>query len=170
MSRRLIHILSTFISIIFVILFTSTCGVSTHLPSDSTDTQVHIVDSIAWHDSTVLHHVYKERYNDYTSLLDTLNMSTTYSSFSSWIDTTNNVLKGKAENKDIDIPVKIKWKEKIVYRDSIRVVHEPYPVEVIKEVKTHFWYENILWTLSGLCIMFLLLLGFKIYRKLSLHV
>ena len=149
------------IAIVTALILCFSCGVvKPTLPPATDTTVVHVVDSVAWHDSTVFHHVYKEIYNDYAGLLDTLSMSTSYSDFSAWVDTTKNVLKGKAENKDIEIPVKIKWKEKIVYKDSIKVVREPYPVEVVKEVKTHFFYEKILWALS---LAALIMIGFKIY-------
>jgi hypothetical protein len=142
------------------------CGVSKPtLPLATDTTIVNIVDSIAWHDSTVFHHVYKEIYNDYANLLDTLNISTSYSDFSAWVDTTQNVLKGKAENKDIDIPVKTKWKEKIVYKDSIQIKEVPYPVEVIKEVTK---YPSTYWWFMGFTVLTLIYFGRKLYLKFKI--
>lgn len=133
-----------------------------NLPKPSTETVINYIDSVTYHDSTIYHTLYKERYNDYTSLLDTLNMSTTYSDFSAWVDTTNNSLKGTAENKDIDVPVKIKWKEKIVYKDSIVTKEVPYPVEVTKEIVK---YPKTYWWFMGISILSLAFVGFKLWLK-----
>ena len=80
----------------------------------------------------------KERYVDIASVYDTLHLETSYAEATAYIDTSYRALKGTIENKD-NVPVKtqIKWKEKIVYRDSIRTVEKEVPVEVIKEVKVY---------------------------------
>lgn len=146
--------------ILSVILLVAACGICKNQHKPSEQTIVHYVDSTIYHDSTVYHTLYKERYNDFTSLLDTLRLSTTYSNFSSWVDTTNNVLKGTAENKDIDVPVEIKWKEKIEYRDSIQV--KEVPVEVVKEVTK---YPTSYWWFLGISILAIIYIGIKIYLK-----
>ncbi len=112
---------------------------------DSTSIQYHYIDSINYIDSTVYHHIYKEYYNDYTNLLDTLNLENTYSKAQAYVDTTNKLLKGSLTTKDIDIPVQIKYKEKVVYKDSIiyQRVEVPIPVEVTKTI--HPKYEKWLW-------------------------
>ena len=146
------------ISLLIILITIIACGVTKPTLPPATDTTVvHVIDSVAWHDSTLFHHVYKEIYNDYADLLDTLNMSTTYSDFSAWVDTTSNKLKGTATNKDINIPVQIKWKEKIVYKDSIQVVREPYPVEVEKIKYRHTFWDKLAWLISGLSISILVI-------------
>ncbi len=145
-----------------ILLIVAGCGITKPvLPPATDNTTVHVVDSTVWHDSTVVHHVYKEIYNDYTDMLDTLRLATTYSEFESYVDTTAKVLKGTARNKDIDIPVQIKWKEKIVYKDSIKVVKEPYPVEVEKIVYRHTFWDKLCWLLSGILLLFV---GYKIVK------
>lgn len=102
---------------------------TTNLPPKE-ETVVHVIDSVVWHDSTVITYIPKEVDADVVRPLDTLKLETTYAKAEAYLDTTLNVLKGKIENKP-DVPVKteIKWKEKIVYKDSIQTVEKPYPVE-----------------------------------------
>ena len=153
--------------ILALLLIVAGCGITKPtLPQATDNTAVHLVDSIAWHDSTLYHHVYKEVYNDYADLLDTLKLSTTYSEFESYIDTTAKKLKGTAKNKDVDIPVQIKWKEKIVYRDSVRIVREPYPVEVEKIVYRHTFWDKLCWLLSGILLLIAVWKVVKIYLKI----
>ena len=94
------------------------------------ETIVHYIDSTVWHDSTVITYIPKEVDADVVRPLDTLKLETTYAKAEAYLDTALNVLKGKIENKP-DVPVKteIKWKEKIVYRDTIKTVEKPYPVD-----------------------------------------
>ena len=159
--------LENFIILIFVSSILVNCGICKPTIPPSTDTTVtHVIDSVAWHDSTIYHTVYKEIYNDYTDLLDTLRLSTTYSEFESYIDTTKNILKGSAKNKDIDIPVQIKWKEKIVYKDSVKIVEKPYPVEVEKIVYRHTFFDKLCWLISLLLIVYI---GFRYILPKLLH-
>ena len=83
---------------ILIPLIITACGICKHnIPPATDNTTVHVVDSIAWHDSTVYHHIYKEHYNDYKSLLDTLSLETFYSEFRAYVDTTDKLLKGEAQ-------------------------------------------------------------------------
>lgn len=120
---------------------------------DSTNVIINYKDSINFIDSTVYHHLYKEVYNDYADMLDTLNMEDTYSKAQAYLDTANKKLKGSIKTKDKDVPVPIKWKEKIVYRDSIVYQKEevPVPYEVVKT--KHPKYEWILWTWLVLSVL-----------------
>lgn len=102
---------------------------------DSTQINIHYVDSVNWVDSTIYHHIWKEHYKDYANLLDTLNLETSYSRAKAYIDTTEKKLKGEIENKEDSIPERIKWKTKTVYKDSIVFQKEEIPVEVEVEVK-----------------------------------
>lgn len=137
------------------------CSVVKPVPVQ-TQIKYEIRDSINFIDSTVYHTLYKEVYRDYTNLLDTLNLSTSYADAKAYVDTSKMLLMGEIKNKDADIPVKIKWKEKIVHRDSIITKEVPVPVEVEKIVHKHYWYESILWFLS---ILFIGVVGFKVISK-----
>lgn len=73
---------------------------------------------------------------------DTLKMETAMAKAQSWVDTITHTLKGTLTNKQGTI-YKYKDREKTVYRDSL--VYKEVPVEVEKEVKTHYPYEKWLW-------------------------
>ena len=142
------------------------CGICRHYtPKETEITKVHVIDSVAWHDSTVYHHIYKEHYNDYKSLLDTLSLETFYSEFRAYIDTTNKLLKGEAQNKEGVAPVDIRWKEKIVYKDSIQTKEIPVPIEITKEVTK---YPKSYWWLLGFTLISLAYIALKIYFKVKL--
>lgn len=144
MKRKLPKLL-LFLTLSLSALCLPSCGLVKHCPQKE-ETIVHYIDSIAWHDSTVITYLEKERIVDVVKSYDTLNLETTYAKAQAYVDTTLGVLKGSIENKP-DVPVKtqIKWKEKIVYRDSI--VTKEVPVEVTKEVikypKTYWWFMAI---------------------------
>ena len=149
---------------IFKILILSllvSCSIIKPVPVQ-TQIKYEIRDSINFKDSTVYHTLYKEVYKDYTNLLDTLNLSTSYADAKAYVDTSKMLLKGEIKNKDADVPVKIKWKEKIIYRDSIVTKEVPVPVEVEKIKYKHYWYESILWFLS---IILVGIVGFKVISK-----
>lgn len=108
-------------------------------------------------DSTV--YIPVERIVDVVPPYDTLHLETSKAVADAWVDTTMHVLRGSIENKT-GIEYKYKYKDKIVVKDSIVTKEVPVPVEVVKEVKTHFWYEKILWVLS---LVSLIMIGKKIY-------
>ena len=103
----------------------------------------------------------KERYVDVVKPLDTLKLETSYAKAEAYLDTANVVLRGSIENKpDVPVKIQIKWKEKIVYRDSI--VTKEIPVEVTKEVTK---YPKTYWWFMGFSILALVYLGLKLYLK-----
>lgn len=126
-------------------------------------TVVHHVDSVAYHDSTVYHDVYREHFKEYTGLLDTLRMENSYSTFTAYNDTTAKTLKGEVKNKSVSLPQVIKWKEKIVYKDSIQVKEVPVEVEVMKTK-----YPTTYWLLLGFFVLTLIFIGIKIYLKFKI--
>lgn len=128
--------------------------------------ETHYIDSTRWHDSTIYHIIPIEKYRDYTSLLDTLKMETSLAIAKSYVDTTNNTLKGSIENKEDSIKTVIKWKEHIVYRDSIEKVEVPVPVEVTKEVTK---YPKTYWWFMGFTILAALYVALKIYMRIKFH-
>ena len=142
-------------------LFLPSCGVVHHCKPIKEETIVHYIDSISWHDSTVISYLTKERYVDIVKPLDTLKLETSYAKAEAYLDTANTALRGSIENKP-DVPVKtqIKWKEKIVYRDSI--VTKEVPVEVIKEVTK---YPKTYWWFMAISIAALVYIIIKVYLK-----
>ncbi|MBQ3414539.1 MAG: hypothetical protein IJH39_04160 [Clostridia bacterium] len=68
-------------------------------------------------------------------MLDTLNLETSLAAAKAYLDTTNKKLAGEIKNKDTSIPYQIKWKEKIVYRDSLVYKEKEIPVPYEMPVK-----------------------------------
>lgn len=124
----------------FLCIF-SGCKVQ-YVPVEHTE-YVHTIDSVYLRDTTIQYKVEKEYVRDYTGLLDTLDMETSYASARAWLDTSRAMLSGEIRNKEnvIDIPVSVK--EKVTVRDSIVYQDRPVPVEVEKVV--HPGYEKWLW-------------------------
>lgn len=133
------------------LFFAISCSTVKYVPVE-TIKEVHVKDSVFFRDTTIKYQIEKERYTDYAGLLDTLRLSTEYASAEAYIDTTANLLKGRIESKP-DKEIQIKWKEKIVYRDSLIYKEKPYPVEVIKEVKYVPWIVKLLAWVGGLTLL-----------------
>lgn len=146
-----------YLLIIFILLFTA-CKTIQYVPIKG-DTQIEYRDTTIIKDSIIYTPV--EVIKEIVPDMDTLYMSTSLAESKSYIDKDNKVLRGEMKNKK-GITETIKWKEKIVYRDSI--VKQEIPVEVIKEVvKTkHPFYEPILWLFALLSIGYI---GIKIGKK-----
>lgn len=144
-----------------ILMMTSCTVLKPVVVRDSTVVSYNYIDSVRFVDSTVYHHLYKEVYNDYADMLDTLNLEDTYSQAQAYLDTANKKLKGSIKTKDKDVPVPIKWKEKVVYRDSIVYQKEevPVPYEVVKT--KHPKYEWILWTWLVLSVLGIAALIYK---------
>lgn len=140
---------------ILLLLLTVGCSTIKYVPIKG-DTVVEYRDTTVYRDSIIYTPI--ETIKEIVPQLDTLSMETSLATATAYLDTTNRVLRGEIHNKK-GITEQIKYKEKIVYRDSIVTQEIPVEVQVTKEVKTHFWYEKILWILS-------LLAGVMIGRKL----
>ncbi len=104
---------------------------------------VTVRDSVYFRDTTIQYKIEKEYVRDYTGLLDTLDMETSYASARAWVDTSKAVLAGEIKNRENVINVPVSVKEKVTVRDSIVYRDVPVPVEVEKLV--HPWYEKWLW-------------------------
>lgn len=113
-------------------------------------------------DTLVQVKIEKEYVRDYTGLLDTLQLETSYALSSAWFDTTSNVLAGTIKNKEKMIAVPVAVKEKVTVRDSIVYRDVPVPVEVVKTV--HPKYEAWLWSWL---VVSVLLIGAYIYLKVK---
>ena len=150
--------IKSFIITLIIILINS-CGISkpntTTIIQYKDSTITNIVDSVVY--------IPKERIVDIVPIYDTLYLETSKAKSVSYVDTTNHVLRGSIENK-AGIEYKYIYKDKIVYRDSLITKEIEVPYEVIKEVKTHFWYEKFLWLMTILSILYI---TFKICMKIK---
>lgn len=147
---------------IAVIAITS-CSTIKYIPVE-TNTNVNVLDSIAWHDSTIYSYITKERIVDVVNYLDTLKLDATYASATAYVDTTTHTLKGDLRQKDsVKIETKIKWKERIEYRDSIVTKEIPVPVEVLKPYTPKWVWSFVVWFILSLVVI-----GLRIYIKIVL--
>lgn len=112
-------------------------------------------------------YITKERIVDVVNPLDTLKLETEYAKAEAYLDTTHRVLKGSLENKS-DVPVKtvIKWKEKLVYRDT--TITKEIPVEVEKIVEKRV-IPKFFWICLIVIILELVWVFWKAYKKGVLH-
>ena len=147
-----------------LLLLTFGCGTIKKTTIVDHITETHYVDSTRWHDSTIYYTIPVERYRDYASLLDTLKLETSMATAEAYVDTTNNTLKGSIENKKDSLKTVIKWKERIVQKDSL--VYKEVPVEVEKEVTK---YPRTYWWFMGISILAAVYVALKIYMRIKFH-
>lgn len=149
-----------FFAIIATILILGSCGICAKIPRED----VHIVvrdsvaisvkDSINWIPKEVLMEV---------APVDSSHLETTYAISDAWVDSL-----ALLHHKLVQKPVKSEYKEKEVIkiqRDTC-YIKEPYPVEIKKEVKVHYWYEKYLWIISIIAVAYV---GIKIFIKIKLN-
>ena len=128
----------------------------------STDTQVHVKDSTAIHYIDSVRITEATRYKDLAWLGDTLKIDGQRSRMWAVADTTRDALIGGLEEDKVEVKTRIIYKDKLVYKDSIRVEEKPVPYPVV-EYKTPKWcWYSLIFNIVGL-----LLTGFGIYLKIK---
>lgn len=153
------------ISLLIILITVVSCGVIKPVPVETVinykdSTIVNVVDSTVY--------IPVERIVDIVPAYDTLKLETSKAVAEAYVDTTMHVLRGSIENKT-GIEYKYIYKDRIEYRDSIVTKEVPVPVEVEKIVKTHFWYEKLLWILSLGFVSILIYKGIQLYKKYIVH-
>lgn len=134
--------------------------------------QIPVETVINYKDSTIVNtidsviYIPKERIVDVVAAYDTLKLETNMAKAEAYVDTTLHLLKGSIENKK-GVQYKYIYKDKIQVKDSIITKEVPVPVEVVKEVKTHYWYERLLWILSLVGVFYLIQIGVRLYGKIK---
>ena len=115
------------------------------------ETVTRYIDSTIWHTDTTYYQVPIEVYSDFTSLLDTLRLQTNYSIAWSAVDTNNMMLVGEIRNKDIKVPIKYLWKEKVITKDTTifkeHIEYVPKDVIVEKKVTPQWAWFTLVWAL-----------------------
>ncbi|MBO7734371.1 MAG: hypothetical protein J6S67_17535 [Methanobrevibacter sp.] len=139
------------------------CSTIKYLPTE-TNTEVHVKDSTVWNIKDSIRVIERSRYKDYGGLLDTLKVKGNRSHSTTWIDTTLNVLNTELVEEPIEEKSRIIFKDKLVYKDSIQVKKEYYPIEIEKEKKI---YPRWMIVLSLLGVVSTLVLGFIGYLKIK---
>lgn len=105
-----------------------------------------------------------ERVRDYAGLTDVLVMETEGAKATAWVDTTENVLKGTLEDKQVPVQAVVPHQLEYHQRDSVITKEIIKTVEIEKEKKV---YPRWLVLLSILGIILTGLEGFKIYLKIK---
>lgn len=146
----------------FILLFSiGGCGHTAHL-GGSTDTEVHIRDSVVLNikDSTVIHEA--THFKDFAWMGDTLNIEGQRSRMWAAVDTTKEALVGGLEEDEVKEKTKIEYRDRIQYRDSIQIKEVPVPVEVPVVKYKVPWIFRILSLIGLLSIVGF---GIKLYLK-----
>lgn len=147
------------------VLLSVGCTKTIYVPVERTE-YVAVHDTTRIHTTDTLVKVPEFHLSDYAGLRDTLTLSSSLTTSRSWVDTVGLVLRGELEQTG-SLPVQVRWKERVVWRDSIRTEDKPYPVEVTKEVRYVPWYFK---ALSFVGLIALLVAGIWVYRKIRLPV
>ena len=149
-SYHIIHNIFIKTLLLFSIILCFSCGTSYNLPPANND--IHVRDSIVIHQVDSVIYTPVEVIKDIVPVYDTLKLNTSLAEAEAYVDTSLHVIRGSIKNKK-GITEKIKYIDRVEYRDSIQIKETPYPVEV-EVVKTkHPFYEWILWVLSGLFVV-----------------
>lgn len=130
------------------------CGTIKYVPVE-TKTEIRYVDSLRIKDSTVVIPI--ERIVDIVATYDTLKLETSVASSTAYVDTTVHKLVGKIENKQ-GVQYRYIYKDRIEYRDSIRTVEKPVPVEVVKSVTPKWAWSTLVFS-----ILVILCFGIKFF-------
>lgn len=125
-----------------IVLAIAGCGLFKHTPPAYNDhTEVHYKDSIRWHDSTVFKEIPVEKIVNIVPVGDSSHLETSLAISDAWADTMG--LHHTLNNKEGSIPVKVQWRDRIIYKDSIQIKEKPVPYEVVKEkeiIPKSYWY------------------------------
>lgn len=135
-----------FYKIVLLLAVTETmvgCGLFTKpsQPQPSTQVQVTYKDSTIVKDSIRIVDLPVERIVDMVAVYDTLELETSLAKSRAWVDTSRHALVGGIENKK-QAKIKVEYRERLIYRDSIYIKEVPVPYEVeVEKVKypTLFW-------------------------------
>jgi hypothetical protein len=140
------------------VLLVASCGLIKEVPVETKyETVYNYIDTLIQRDSVIV--IPKYVVKDVVPVYDTLLLETELAQSISFVDTTTHTLKGEMQNKKEQI-IKYVYKDRIVYRDSIRTVEKEIPVTVQVEKKV---VPKWCWWLLGLNIIFLLFIVYKIY-------
>lgn len=150
-TKRILQIL--LVSVITILFFS--CTKTIYVPITNS-TQVNIKDSIIFHDSTIYHIIERESLAVIKPSRDTSYLRTNLAHSTAFVDNGGKLHHTLANNSTDSLKTVIKWKEKIISRDSIVTRDKPYPVEVVKtKYPKTYWY---------LLAFFILFIGIKIYK------
>ena len=120
-------------------LFLPSCKTMQYVPIE-TGTTVHVIDSVAIHYLDSIRIYEATRYREMGWLTDTLKVKTERGTeVTVYADTTKELLTADVKEKPIEEKVKYIYKDRVEYKDSVRVEEKPVPVEKIVKVVPKFY-------------------------------
>ena len=155
-----------FFLIIALALGIAGCRTPQYVPIE-TDTQVHVIDSVAIHYLDSIRIYEATRYRDFAWMGDTLKLKGSRSRAWAVADTLKGAIVGEIEEDPVEEKTKIIYKDRVEYRDSIRNVEVPVPVEIEKKVKFVPWYHKLLSGVGIISILIVLILAALKIMKLK---
>lgn len=124
----------TILAVLLALILPS-CKTVQYVPLQN-DTEVHIIDSVAIHYLDSIRIYEATRYREMGWLTDTLRVKTERGTeVTVFADTVKELLTADVKEKPVEEKTKYVFKDRLVFKDSIRTVEKPVPVEVTKEVK-----------------------------------
>lgn len=133
----------------------------------STSTTVNVKDSTVFNIKDSVRIIERSRYKDYGDLLKVIRIDGNRSHMTAWVDTTKNILNGELVEDPVQEKTHIEYRDRIEYKDSVRVEikPEPYPVEIEKKVKYIPWYNQVLSAIGLISLLTALaILGIKFIK------
>ena len=113
---------------VLILILVASCGLIKQVPvNTTTETIYNYIDSLIFRDSVVL--IPKYTVKDVVPFYDTLDLETDLAKAKAFVDTNTHTLKGEIQNKK-EQQTKYIYKDRIIYRDSIRTVEKEVPVPV----------------------------------------
>lgn len=158
-TMKILKTLNKYSLCVLLCAFLAGCSTIKYVPVENRVNEITVLrDSTVIRDSVVI--IPRERIVDIVPQYDTLHLENSVAISTSFVDTCTHTLKGKLESK-VDKIVNIKYLDRVIYRDSLRVeyVDKPYPVEVEKKITPKWaWYSliiNIILLFLGLAVIYL---------------
>ena len=137
--------------ILAAILVVGSCSIFKKTPQPENRIEYTYKDSTVVKDSVRIVDLPVERIVDIVPVYDTLDMETSLAKAKAYIDLNTHMLRGEMWNKP-QVKIKVEYRERYVYRDSIETKEVPVPYEVVVE-KTK--YPALFWILLVLAVVYL---------------
>lgn len=164
-SSQFSSILSHFCALLGAVMIVVGCSTIKYVPIKG---ETVVRDSIRYVErvDTVKVQLPPVKVKDYSALGDTLRLSDGYSNAWAAVDAERDMLVGGIETTaDAEVDVPVIYKEKLVYKDSVRTVEVPVEVPVEKEVKVIPKFWRVTGIFGIVCLVLLsAVIGWKVYR------
>ena len=136
------------------------CKQVSYVPTE-TKTEIRYKDTTIYHQDTIVYTIPMEVYMDYSSLLDTLHLSTKYSESYAYVDTNAMLLKGYIQTINNEIPISYIYKDRIIKQDTtiykeVPIYKTEYVTDKKQEVLKDIWKYLCLLSMGMIVILFIM--------------